>query len=214
MTDEIPDNSMAVVAPAAAQKDAPAPWQKLALDLGPLLIFFAANAIGGIYVATAVFMVAILAALALQKALHGTVSALPIVTAGLVLFFGGLTLWLQNDTFIKVKPTVLYLIFAGVLAAGLVAQRSLLHMLLGQMLKLNSEGWRLLTFRWIGFFLAMAALNEIVWRLFTTDTWVAFKTFGVLPLTFAFAILQTSLIERHAAGQDEEETRAQQRVNS
>ncbi len=214
MTDEIPDNTIAAATQAAARENGPSPWSKLALDLGPLLIFFAANAIGGIYVATAVFMVAILAALALQKMLHGKVSALPIVTAGLVLFFGGLTLWLQNDTFIKVKPTVLYVVFAGVLAAGLATGRSLLPMLLGQMLTLDGEGWRALTLRWIGFFLAMAMLNEIVWRLFTTDTWVAFKTFGVLPLTFAFALLQSSLIARHSVGTDADESSAEQGVNS
>jgi intracellular septation protein len=204
MTGEAPE-ALRGTAPAEAAKsgepEAPA-LSKLALDLGPLLIFFGANAIGGIYVATGVFMAATLVALVAQRILHEKVSPLPIVTAGLVLVFGGLTLWLQNETFIKVKPTVLYLLFAGVLAGGLLSGRSLLPLLLGQMLRLTDEGWRLLTWRWVAFFVAMALLNEAVWRLFSTDIWVAFKTFAVLPLTLVFALAQSRLIERNALAQD------------
>jgi len=184
------------------QADAGKQFLKLGLDLGPLIVFFAANAMYGIFVATATFMVAIVAALALSRVLLGKISPMPIVTAVLVLVFGGLTLFLQDETFIKVKPTVLYLLFAGVLLAGLATGRLFLQMLMSEAITLTQEGWRILTVRWAWFFVALAVLNEIVWRTMSTDFWVSFKVFGLLPLTFAFAILQVSLLTRHHGDAD------------
>jgi intracellular septation protein len=196
------------------------PLLKLALDLGPLLLFFFANgkpalfepfvaplipaavATGeraGIFVATAVFMVAILATLIISFALTRRLPVMAIVSAVIVLVFGGATLIFQNDTFIKMKPTIIYLLFAGTLYGGMVMQKPLLATVFDQMFHLTEEGWRKLTIRWALFFLALAVLNEIVWRTQTTDTWVTFKVFGVTPLTFVFAALQYPLLMKYDA---------------
>ena len=201
------------------------PWLKLALDLGPLVLFFFANsrptlfepwlaplipdavATGpraGIFVATAVFMVAIVAALAISYALTRRLPMMPLVTAAIVVLFGGLTLFLQNETFIKLKPTIIYLLFAGTLFGGMIFRKSLLAMVFDQVFHLTEEGWRKLTVRWALFFLALAVLNEIVWRTQSTDTWVTFKVFGVLPLTFIFAALQYPLLMKHDASKKDE----------
>jgi len=197
------------------------PWLKIALDLGPLVLFFFANsrpalfepwlaplipeavATGpraGIFVATAVFMVAIVVALAVSYALTRHLPMMPLVTAAIVVVFGGLTLFLQNETFIKLKPTIIYLLFAGTLFGGMIFGKQLLAIVFDQVFHLTAEGWRKLTVRWALFFLALAALNEIVWRTMSTDTWVAFKVFGVVPLTFIFAALQYPLLMKHDAG--------------
>src|SRR6478736_41477 len=196
------------------------PFLKLALDLGPLLLFFFANAKpslfepwlaplipdavqtgerSGIFVATAVFMVAILAALAISYALTRRLPVMAMVSAVIVVVFGGATLILQNDTFIKIKPTIIYLLFAGTLFGGMVLRKPLLATVFDQVFHLTEEGWRRLTIRWALFFLALAIINEIVWRTQTTDTWVSFKVFGVTPLTFIFAALQYPLIMKHDA---------------
>jgi intracellular septation protein len=201
------------------------PWLKLALDLGPLLLFFFANsrpalfepwlaplipnavATGpraGIFVATAVFMVAIVVALAISYALTRHLPLMPLVTAAIVVVFGGLTLFLQNETFIKLKPTIIYLLFAGTLFGGLIFGKSFLAIVFDQVFHLTEEGWRKLTLRWASFFVALALLNEIVWRTQSTDTWVAFKVFGVTPLVFIFAALQYPLLMKHdASGKDD-----------
>ena len=188
------------------------PWLKLTLELGPLLIFFLANArgeklaaswplindLGGpIFFATASFIVATLLALAVSYALTRHLPLMPFVTAIVVVVFGGLTLWLQDATFIKMKPTIIYLLFGGVLLGGLAFGRSLLGYVFDAMFKLSDEGWRKLTLRWGLFFLLLAVLNEILWRNVSTDTWVTFKVFGFLPLTFLFAMAQMPLINRH-----------------
>ncbi len=178
---------------------APSPAAKLALDLGPLILFFLINAFYGIFAATGVFMVAVIAALAASKLLHGKISPMPAVSAVLVLAFGGLTLVLQDETFIKLKPTILYTLFAGVLVIGLYFNRIFLQMLMGEAFQLDREGWRKLTLRWAVFFLFLAVLNEIVWRTMSTDFWVSFKVFGLLPLTVIFAALQVGLLQRHAS---------------
>src|SRR5665213_1808793 len=196
------------------------PLLKLALDLGPLLVFFFANAKpalfepwiaplipaavatgkrSGIFVATAVFMIAILAALAVSYALTRRLPVMAVVSAVVVLVFGGATLFFQNDTFIKMKPTMIYLLFAGTLIGGMILRRPLLATVFDQMFHLTDEGWRKLTIRWSVFFLALAILNEIVWRTQTTDTWVTFKVFGVTPLTFVFAALQYPLLMKYDA---------------
>lgn len=174
------------------------PLLRLALDLGPLLLFFGVNAVYGIFVATAAFMVAIAIALITSRLLTGKFAKMPLVTAVFVMVFGGLTLWLQDETFIKIKPTIIYLVFAGVLLGGLAVGRIFLESLLGEAFDLTHEGWRKLTIRWSGFFLFLAVANEIVWRTFSTDTWVSFKVFGLLPLTLLFAALQAGLLQKHA----------------
>ena len=172
------------------------PWLKLALDLGPLLVFFVVNARLGIFWATGSFMGAMALSIAVSYALSRTVALMPIITLGFVLVFGGLTLWLRDETFIKIKPTLVYLLFAAILGGGMVFGRPLLKPLLGTMMALTDTGWRQLTWRWVGFFLALAVVNEILWRNVSTDTWVAFKVFGFLPLTLLFAVAQVPLIQR------------------
>jgi len=173
------------------------PLLKLALDLGPLLIFFAANAAFGIFPATAVFMAAMVVVIVVGIAVERKISPMPLVTGALVLVFGGLTLWLSNDIFIKIKPTILYVMFAGVLLGGLAYSRLFIKLLLGQTLHLSDTAWRTLTWRWSMFFVALAILNEIVWRNVSTNTWVAFKVWAVFPLTLLFAMAQTPFIARH-----------------
>lgn len=173
------------------------PLLKLALDLGPLLIFFAANAVFGIFTATAVFMATMLIVLAVGFAIERRISPMPLITASLVLVFGGLTLWLSNDIFIKIKPTILYVMFAAVLIGGLGFSRLFIKLVLGQTLHLSDEAWRTLTWRWSVFFIALAITNEIVWRHVSTNAWVAFKVWGVFPLTVIFAMAQTPFIARH-----------------
>lgn len=172
---------------------------KLALELGPLLVFFLVNWVGGIYVATGIFMVVTLAALVASRITFGRIAIMPVVSAVLVLLFGALTLFLQNDTFIKVKPTVLYASLGVLLAAGLLAKRSLLKLVFGEVFSLTETGWRKLTLRWALFFFAMAVLNEAVWRHSTTAFWLSFKIWGFLPLTIVFSLLQIGLIQRHAS---------------
>jgi intracellular septation protein len=173
------------------------PLLKLALDIGPLVLFFAANARFGIFVATAVFMVTVLVALAVSYAMTRHVALMPLVTAVIVLVFGTLTLVLHNDTFIKLKPTIIYVLFGGTLVAGLAFGKPFLSIMFDQMFHLTQEGWRKLTWRWALFFFALAILNEVVWRTQSTDFWVSFKLFGVVPLTFLFGALQYRLITRY-----------------
>lgn len=184
------------VADGAASAE-PALLPKLLIELGPLLVFFAGNAVGGIFVGTAAFMVATLISLAVARFRYHKVPAMPLVSAVVVFVFGGLTLYLQDETFIKLKPTIVYSMFAMLLAAGLLLRKPLLELLFGPVFTLTEEGWRKLTFRWMAFFVTMAIVNEIVWRNFSTDAWVSFKAFGFLPLTFLFAIAQVPLLQRY-----------------
>jgi intracellular septation protein len=175
------------------------PGLKLALDLGPLLLFFAANSRFGIFTATAVFMAAILVALAIAYALTRHLPIMPLVTAIIVVVFGTLTIVLHDELFIKVKPTIIYVLFGGILLGGLAFGKSLLGVVFDSVFHLTEEGWRKLTLRWALFFFGLAVLNEIVWRTQSTDVWVSFKVFGVMPLTFIFAALQYPLLTRYAA---------------
>lgn len=189
----------------------PHPLLKLALELGPLGVFFFANArgewlaerfpflavLGGpIFIATGLFVVATLLALAISLALTRRLPVMPFITGIVVVIFGGLTLWLQDETFIKMKPTVVNTLFGGVLLGGLLFGKSLLGYVFDSVFDLSPEGWRKLTFRWGIFFLLLAVLNEIVWRSFSTDTWVSFKVFAIMPLTFLFTLSQLPLITR------------------
>ena len=175
------------------------PGLKLVLDIGPLVLFFAANARFGIFAATGAFMVAVLIALAVSYALTRPLPVMPLVTAVIVLVFGGATLVLHDETFIKLKPTIIYVLFGGVLLGGLAGGKMLLGIVFESVFHLTEEGWRKLTVRWSVFFLALAVLNEIVWRNFSTDVWVSFKLFGFVPLTFVFAALQYPLLQKYEA---------------
>ena len=187
-----------------AQAQPLSPPLKLFIDIGPLVLFFAANARFGIFIATAVFMGAIVAALAISVLRTRTWPVMPVVSAFVVLVFGGLTLALQDETFIKLKPTIIYALFGVVLAVGLAFDKPLLAVVFDSIFDLTNEGWRKLSARWAVFFFALAALNELVWRTQTTDFWVNFKLFGFVPITFAFAALQYPLMTRYAASKPPE----------
>lgn len=195
-----------------SQKAAPAhprrPILRLLIEVGPLVLFFLVNSrwkqiapnssLENIYAATAVFMVAIVASLAVSWKTEQRLPIMPLVTAFFVLVFGGLTLILRDELFIKLKPTIVNALFAVILFGGLVLKRSLLKPLLDTAIDLSDEGWRILSLRWAFFFLFLAGLNEFVWRNFSTDTWVSFKVFGTMPITFVFLLTQAPLLQRHA----------------
>jgi intracellular septation protein len=178
-------------------KTTPHPLFKLATELGPLLVFFIANAKFHLFVATGVFMVAVVVAMIASYVVTRHVPIMALVTGVIVLVFGTLTLVLHDETFIKVKPTIIYSLFAAVLGGGLLFGRSFIAVMFDQMFNLTPQGWRSLTLRWALFFVALAILNEAVWRTQTTDFWVNFKVFGVTPLTMLFAFTQMPLIKRH-----------------
>lgn len=183
--------------------------RKLAEELGPLAVFFILNARGpqwfdrpesdGLLIATAGFMLAIGAALISTYARGAKPNNMTLASAGFIFVFGGITLFLQDETFIKMKPTLVYLLFAVILGTGLARGRSYLKNLMGQMLPMDDAGWLTLTQRWTLFFVFLAAVNETVWRTQSTDVWVNFKVFGFLPLTFIFMALQMPLLRRHGA---------------
>src|ERR1700678_2227657 len=164
--------------------------RRLILDLGPLLVFFAVFKIWGFFPATAAFMAAIVTALIFGYWLERKLSPMPVFTAILVLIFGGLTLYMKNETFLKVKLTVIYVCFAVVLLGGLASKRLFIKYVFQQAFELDEAGWRKLTWRWSLFFLALAATNEVVWRHASTAVWVDFKVWGAVPLTFLFALAQ------------------------
>jgi intracellular septation protein len=196
------------------------PLLKLVLDIGPLVLFFLANARPalfmpfaapllpaseisgervGIFVATIVFMAAVVVALATSYLMTRRLPIMPVVSAIIVLVFGSLTLFLHDETFIKLKPTLIYILFGTVLMGGLVFNKPFLAIVFDSVFHLTPEGWRKLTVRWAVFFFTLAILNEIVWRTQSTDFWVSFKLFGFVPLTFLFAALQYPLLTKYAA---------------
>ena len=178
-------------------KTQPHPLFKLATELGPLVVFFFVNAKFNLFAATGAFMVAIVVAMIASYTVTKHVPVMALVTGAIVLVFGTLTLVLHDETFIKMKPTIVYSLFAAVLGGGLLFGRSFIAIMFDQMFNLTAAGWRILTLRWALFFLAMAVLNEIVWRTQSTDFWVAFKAFGAIPLTMGFALAQMPLIKRY-----------------
>jgi intracellular septation protein len=175
--------------------------RRLALDLGPLFIFFVAYRFLGIYGATGVFMAAVLVALALDYIIERKLSPVPIMTAVLVIIFGGLTLYLQNAIFIKMKPTALYTLFGLTLLGGLAFNRLFLKYLLSLGFEMPDASWRTLTLRYGIFFLVLAVANEIIWRNFSEAIWVDFKVWGVMPLILLFSVSQVPFLMKH---QDEE----------
>lgn len=187
--------------PAGEQK----PGLKLIIELGPLLVFVVVYAKYGIYAATGVLMVGSVLSVIASKLLLGHVGAMPIITAVLVCFFGGLTFLFDDPRFIKMKPTMVNLLFAGVLGFGLMTGRMFIKMLLGEAFQLTPQGWHKLTIRWIAFFVFVAALNEVVWRNMSESAWVNFKAFGLLPLTLCFAAAQIGLIKSHGAKSESEQ---------
>jgi intracellular septation protein len=175
------------------------PWLKFALELGPLLVFFTVNARAGLFWGTGAFMAATTASLIVSWLLIRRLPIMPLVTGVVVLVFGGLTLYLHDELFIKLKPTIVNTLFGTVLLGGLFFGKSLLAVVFDAAFSLTEEGWKKLTFRWALFFFALAILNEVIWRNFSTDFWVAFKVWGVMPLTFLFALTQVPLLHRYEA---------------
>ena len=189
------------------------PLLKLALELGPLMVFFFANSrgewlvrvfpvlgdFGGpLFVATGLFMIATAISLGVSWLMVRTLPIMPLVSGVVVFVFGALTLWLQDEIFIKMKPTIVNTLFGAVLLGGLFFGKSLLGYVFDEAFKLDAEGWRKLTLRWGVFFLFLALVNEVVWRLFSTDAWVAFKVWGIMPITLIFTFSQMPLIMRHS----------------
>src|SRR3978361_1363189 len=169
-------------------KTTPHPMFKLATELGPLMVFFVANAKFNLFVATGAFMVAVIAAMIASYVVTRHVPMMAIVTAIVVIVFGTLTLALHDETFIKMKPTIVYALFAGVLGGGLLFGRSFIAIMFDQMFNLTPQGWRTLTLRWACWFFSMAVLNEIIWRTQSSDFWGNCKVFGMVPLTMMLAV--------------------------
>ena len=202
--------------PAAPAKQEPTGLSRLLIDVGPLILFFVTNFLAPlpgplrIFAATGVFMAAMIVAMIYSQVRYRHMSPLLLFSGFMVVVLGGLTIWLQNETFIKLKPTVYYLLVAGLLAFGLKTDKPLLKMVLGSAYPgLDEEGWRLLTRNWAWFFAFMAVLNEAVWRNSTTDFWVGFKLWGAIPLTFLFAALNVPMLLRHGLTKDEAESAAE-----
>jgi len=198
-----------------AKPDAKAATRRFLLEIGPLAVFFftyvgwdyafpppaplAPGAVSpGLMAATAVLMAAVVVSLALSYKWERRVPLMPLVTAVMVLIFGGLTLILRDEIFIKMKPTIVNALFAATLFVGIAFGKSFLQPLLGHTLQLDHRGWRILSWRWAFFFVFLACLNEFIWRSFSTDFWVSFKAWGMFPLTLVFAVAQVPLIQRHA----------------
>lgn len=193
-----------------APPNAPGAGARLLIDLGPLVVFFAANFFAPvpdslkIFVATGAFMIAMMIAMLISQIRYRHISPLLWFSGLMVVVLGGLTIWLHNETFIKIKPTIYYVIVAALLIFGMATGRNLLKMVLGTAYPgLTDRGWQLLTRNWAGYFLAMAVLNEVVWRTQSTDFWVGFKLWFFLPATFLFAAANVPMLMRHGLALDE-----------
>ncbi|MCF6272027.1 MAG: septation protein A [Rhodobacteraceae bacterium] len=199
------------------------PILKLVLEMGPIVIFFLAyrwapfpegasdeeRQLAQVIFATGVFIPVTLAALGWSWFTTRKLPKMAVITAVIVIIFGGLTLWLQDATFIKMKPTILYAAFGGMLGFGLLRGQSYLRYLMGEMMPLQDEGWMIFTKRFALFFLALAVINELVWRNMDTDIWVNFKTFFLPVATFGFIFSQMGVFQKYAIeeeGEENEET--------
>jgi len=172
--------------------------------MGPLIVFFLGNTWFGLIPGTAAFVVATVVSLLASRVLLRRIPVMPLVGGVFVILFGGLTVLLDDDLFIKIKPTIVNLLFAGLLLAGQLTGRHFLKLVFDGAFHLTDQGWRILTWRWVAFFVFLAVLNEVVWRTFSSDTWVAFKVFGNLPLTIAFSLAQIPLLLRHRQETEED----------
>ena len=170
---------------------------KLLINIGPLAVFFIFYSRSDLKSAIIPFMIATIIAVLFSYIMEKKIPVMPTVGALIILIFGGLTIYFDNEVFFKMKPTIINLLFALILYGGLIVNKSLLKFLLGAAIKLEDEGWKILTQRWISFFIALAILNEIVWRTQSTDIWVNFKVFGILPITFIFTMTQFPLIKKY-----------------
>lgn len=212
--------SKATLDAPAKEEEKVSPLLKMVLELGPLVVFFFANSrgewlashfpvlaeMGGpIFIATGLFMAATAIALVVSWILTRTLPMMPLISGIVVFVFGALTLWLQNDTFIKMKPTIVNTLFGAILLGGLLFGKSLLGYVFHAAFKLTDEGWRKLTLRWGLFFIVLAVMNEVVWRNFSTDFWVAFKVWGTMPFTILFTLSQMPLIMRYSLDQTDED---------
>ena len=202
------EDTGAAPATTPARKKKLNPWLKFALELGPLILFFIANSKFGIFAATGVLMAGVVLTLAVSYAITRHLPAMPVVTAILVLVFGSLTYLLHDETFIKVKVTILYTLFGAGLIGALYFGKLLLPIVFDMAIHIDEAGWRKLTWRWGLFFFFLACLNEVVRRSVSTDIWVNFKVFGILPLTLIFAVAQAPLIMRHEIPAEEEDSEA------
>lgn len=195
------------------------PGVKLALDIGPILAFFtgyvllrermftiAGTEYSGFIVVTAAFIPILALTTLLIWRLTGKVSKMQIMTLVLVVIFGGLTVWLNDERFFKMKPTMIYGIFAGILGVGLLRGQSYLQLVMEEVLPMTRTGWMILTRRVAGFFVALAILNEVIWRNFSTDAWVNFKTFGLTIGVFLFFMAQSKLFQTHARNPEGDES--------
>lgn len=181
-------------------------WIKLGIEMGPLVLFFVVNGMYGIFAATGAFMVAIVTSMVASRHFQGHIPPMLWFTGAVVMVFGGLTLYLADETFIKLKPTIIYSVFAGILIFGLARGRSYIRVVMEAAFPpLDDEGWMKLARNWALFFVAAAIVNEIVWRNFSTDFWVSFKLFGFIPMTFLFAMAQMPVILKHQTGSDEDD---------
>lgn len=183
------------------------PMVRLGLDLGPLIIFFAAYFVSdkNVFVATAIFMAATAIAMIISALKTGKVSAMLLFSGVMVLGFGGLTLWLHDESFIKIKPTLYYLMVAGILFFGLWSGRPTLKLVLGHAYPgLTERGWTLLSRNWALFFLVLAASNEIVWRTTSTAFWLGYKLWGALPATIIFAVANLPMLQRHGLSDEKD----------
>ena len=194
---------------------------KLALEMGPLLVFFLANSYGDelairfpalaelggkIFIGTAFFMVAMAISLTLTWILERRIAMMPLITGVMVFIFGALTLYLQDETFIKVKPTIVNLLFSGaILGALFIFKKPVMKILFDGPFQLDDEGWRKLSFRWGCYFLFLALVNEVVWRNFSNDFWVAFKVWGTMPMTIIFMLFQIPVMTKHSLKTEEDE---------
>ena len=170
---------------------------KIIIDIGPLAVFFIFYIRTDLQSAILPFMIATVIAVLFSYIMQKKIPVMPTVGAIIILVFGGLTIYFDNEVFFKMKPTIINLLFAAILYGGIVLNKPLLRYLLGAALKLQDKGWSILTKRWIAFFIALAILNEIIWRTQSTDIWVNFKVFGILPITFIFTLTQFSTIKKY-----------------